>query len=92
MNNGERYLFCNAQSSLRSVPMYHLERAIQRTALSHGKKLNPEDDLDAAVDEIYQGQLDEFCWSLYFEPSFLIRLLYSVCIQAPLSVANFFVS
>ena len=75
----ERYSFCDAESRLRTVPVYQLERAIARTGLGYGKKLQPEDDLESAADEILNGNLNEFCWSLYFEPSFLIRLFYSVC-------------
>ena len=71
------YLFCNDDSALRSVPIYHLERAIGRTSLSHGVKLSPEEDLDRAADQIQDNGLSEFCWSLYFEPSFILRLLYA---------------
>lgn len=76
----EKYSFCNSESSLRSIPIYHIERAIQRTSLSHGKKVNPEDDIDSIADEIDAKNSDEFCWSLYSEPSFLIRLFHSVCL------------
>jgi hypothetical protein len=79
----ERYSFCIARSPLRTVPIYHIERAISRTSLGQGKKLSPEDDLDVAADEIIAGDLDEFCWSLHFEPAFLSRLFYSVCNCCP---------
>lgn len=73
-----RYLFCNEDSAIRSVPIYHLERAIGRTSLREGKKLSADEDQDRAADEIIEKNLSEFCWSLCFNPSFLVRLLYSV--------------
>ena len=76
--SANRYLLCNEDSAIRSVPIYHLERAIARTSLREGKKLSPEEDLDRAADEIIEKNLSEFCWSLYFDPPFLVHLLYSV--------------
>ena len=73
-----RYMFCNEDSAIRSVPIYHLERAVGGTSLREGKKLSADEDLDHAADEITETNLSEFCWSLCFHPSFLVRLLYSV--------------
>ena len=74
-----RYSFCNPDSHFRSIPIYHMEAAIGRSVPSfqHQKKLSLENNLDAIADEIESKSLDEFCWSLYFDPSFLIHLFYS---------------
>lgn len=72
----ERYLFCDPTSAFRSVPVYQIVRAVDRIGL-RGQKLNPEDDLKSLADEILSQNLDEFCWSLYFDPAFLVRLFHA---------------
>lgn len=64
---------------MRSIPLYHLESVIVRSipSFKSQKKLSPEDDLDAVADEIIKRNMDEFCWSLHFDPAFLVRVFYS---------------
>lgn len=73
----ERYSFLSPDSSLRGIPIYQLERAIASTSLRDGKHLSPDDDMDLAASEIENRKIDEFCWSLCFQPEFLIRLFHA---------------
>lgn len=70
--------FCEESSHFRNIPIYRLESAIgDLDFLSNSRKIVPEDDPDEVADEVISFGLDEMCWSLYFEASFFIRLIYS---------------
>ena len=73
------YAFCNPESQFARMPVYHLEAAILRSVPSFraSRKIVPEDDPDRVADEVITKGFDEFCWSLYFEPAFLIRLFFA---------------
>lgn len=74
------YSFCQPNSQLRQIPIYHLENVIARSVPSLGArgKIVPEMDPDEVADRLVADpELDEFCWSLYFDPVFLVRLFYS---------------
>jgi Leu/Phe-tRNA-protein transferase len=62
-----------------SVPLHYIEDAITRSIpyFQGAVKVTPFNDLDSEADRIISDGLDEFTWSLHFDPAFLCRLLYS---------------
>ena len=71
------FSFCEETSHFRTVPVYHIERLIERNTFPGRKMIAAEEDTDAAADVVISGDLNEYCWSLSFEPAFLVRLFYS---------------
>lgn len=71
------YRFCENGSQFRSIPKYHLERVIGSATFPGRRRIGLEENPDSVADEVIRNNLDEFCWSLYFEPEFLVRLFYS---------------
>jgi Leu/Phe-tRNA-protein transferase len=77
MITSSRYSHYENGSEFANIPIYHLEQAITRSISSFRlqDRLDPEMDLDKAADK--NTSLSEFCWSLYFDPPFIVRLMYS---------------
>ena len=82
-----RYSHCESTSEYMRIPIYHLEDAIARSipSFSHQDRLDPEMDLDKIADRSVTTNSGDFSWSLYFDPPFLARLMYSgflpICTQ-----------
>jgi Leu/Phe-tRNA-protein transferase len=83
-----RYSHCDYSSEYSSIPVYRLEEAILRSipSFSLQTRLDPEIDLDRFVGQFISNNVGgDFCWSLYFDPPFLVRLMYSgflpICTQ-----------
>ena len=72
-----RYSHCHRDSEYSAIPIYHLEAAITRSipSFSESQRLDPEMDLDKAADRMANS--NDFAWSLYFDPTFLVRLMFS---------------
>lgn len=72
--------YCEPNSAFRNIPIYHLEDAIIKSVplMTRKGKISLEDDPDRIADKMVKDpQIDEFCWSLYFDAPFLIRLFYA---------------
>jgi Leu/Phe-tRNA-protein transferase len=78
MESSLRYRHCDRGSEFAHIPIYHLESAIMRSIPSFRRqdKLDPEMNLDNVAEKT-TAALSEFCWSLYFDPPFIVRLMYS---------------
>ena len=77
MKSESSYSFCEEGSQFRAIPLYHMERLIGRSTFPDRKMIALEEDPDRVADILIEEDLNEFCWSLYFDPNFLIRLFYS---------------
>ena len=82
-----RYNHTEPDSEYSNVPLYHLEEAISRSipSFGHQERLDPDMDLDKVTDRSIAKSSGDFFWSLYFDPPWLIRLMYSgflpICTQ-----------